>query len=362
MGIQFFTNWELWEQLTFVLAAGIVAVFFIGWIKLWWMQRLLKKHALLDEEKRVRQSELRKSGLPVGRKMDIPFGVRAIQSGVEVEGIWISRPVTPMEMRSSSKASSTILDIDGEPKPEDKGKGVLGSVVRPTTTIAEIEPTPKPSPRISSASSYLSQSIRQETVGSTPPGPQTTYLQSYPLQRPTNDAARAGRYSHTTSQGEGIAARHRVETYVPASSSTITSTPSPRVRPVADRASVSSEEGLSFSSPRYPADVRSGPYRSAFEDFQFPPSVAPSRPQGQYCSRVRAETRGDTFESQETDRAPNPGPPSAPLSFLPATRPTPIRTYTDQRETTSARVVNSGFEVLPAGTFGRSGGDNEPTK
>lgn len=344
-----------------MLAAGIVAVFFIGWIKLWWMQRLLKKHALLDEEKRVRQSELRKSGLPVGRKMDIPFGVRAIQSGVEVEGIWISRPATPMEMRSSSKASSTILDVDGEPRPEDKGKGVLG-VIRPTTTIAEIEPTPKPSPRISPASSSLNQSIRQEAVGSTTPGPQTTYLQSYPLQCPTNDTARANRYSHTTGQGEGVAVRHRVETYFPASASTITSTPSPRVRPVADRASVSSEEGLSFSGPRYPADVRSGPYRGPFEDFQFPPSVTSSRPQGQYCSRVRAETRGDAFETQETDRAYNPGHQSAPLSFLPATRPTPVRTYTDQRENTATRVVNAGFEVLPAGTFGRSSGDNEPMR
>lgn len=29
-------------------------------------------------------------------EIDVPFGVRAIESGVEVEGVWISRPNTPM--------------------------------------------------------------------------------------------------------------------------------------------------------------------------------------------------------------------------------------------------------------------------
>ncbi|KAI8956353.1 hypothetical protein F4801DRAFT_13409 [Xylaria longipes] len=367
--VQFFSNWELWEQLTFVLAAGIVAVFFIGWIKLWWMQRLLKKHALLDEEKRVRQMELRKSGLPAGRRVDIPFGVRAIQSGVEIEGIWISRPVTPMEPRSSSKASSTTLDIDNELKSEDKGKAVLGRVIRPTATVTEVEPTPKPSPRLSPSlsptGSYFRQSSRQDIGGTPPLGPETTYSQPYTSQRSANDTEHVIRYSHTPTPPEGIAVRHHIETYIPtSSSSTMNSFPSPRAGPAVDRMSISSEEGLSFPSPRYPLDVRGKPsglsarYRSPFDDTESQSSVGPSRAQGKYCSRVRAETRGNPFETPETQRTSSPGPQAVSRPSLASTRPTPVRMYTDQRENTSSRVVNVGFEVLPAGTFGRLNADD----
>ncbi|KAI1154771.1 hypothetical protein F4825DRAFT_448204 [Nemania diffusa] len=333
MGIQFFTNWALWEDLTFVLGAGIVVVFFIGWAKLWWMQRLLKKHALLDEEKRVRQMELRKSGLPSGRRMDIPFGVRAIQSGVEVEGIWISRPVTPTGGRNSGRASSTTLDIDSEPRREDKGKAVVGSVLRPTATVNELEPTPKPSPHLGPVGGYFDQAtFRQDAGRASSPGPQTGYLQPYSSQRPTNDGIYITRHS------EIIAARHLVEAYIPtSSSSTLNSSPSPRTRP-ADRISISSEEALSFSIPRHPAEVRGKPsglstyYSSSFEDSESSSSAGPSRDQGKYCSRVRAETRGDAFDSPQRDRASSPGPQSVSRPSLASTRPTPLRTYTHQRD------------------------------
>ncbi|KAI0196267.1 hypothetical protein EV127DRAFT_127283 [Xylaria flabelliformis] len=364
--VQFFSNWELWEQLTFVLAAGIVAVFFIGWIKLWWMQRLLKKHTLLDEEKRVRQMELRKSGLPPGRRVDIPFGVRAIQSGVEIEGIWISRPVSPMEPRSSSKASSTTLDIDSELKPEDKGKAVLGSVIRPTATVTEVEPTPKPSPRLSPTGSYFRQPVRQDIVGTPPLGPQTAYSQSYAPQRSMTDNGHITRYSHPPTPTEGSMARHHIETYIPTSSSSTTNSfPSPRIESALDRISISSEEGLSFSGPRFPPDVRGKPsglpdnHRSPFDDHESPSSAGKSRAQGKYCSRVRAETRGDPFESPETDRTFSPAPQSVSRPSLASTRPIPVRTYTDRRENTSSRIVNAGFEVLPAGTFGRLSVDDD---
>ncbi|KAI1273325.1 hypothetical protein F5Y07DRAFT_258344 [Xylaria sp. FL0933] len=361
MGVQFFVNWELWEQLTFVLAGGIVLVFFIGWIKLWWMQRLLKKHTLLDEEKRARQMELRKSGIPAGRRADIPFGVRAIQSGIEVEGIWISRPATPMETRSSSKASSTTLDINSELTSQDKGKAVLG--LRPTATVIEVEPTPKPSPRISPTGSYFDQSIRQEMSTTPSPGPQVAYIQQYTSQRPTNERAHVARQLRTTAQPESIAARHNVETYIPkSSSSSVNSSLSPRTRPAVDGMSMSSEEGSGVSSPRFPADTRSKPssyHRSPFDDSESTPSAAPSRTQSRYCSRVRAETRGDPFESPATERTSSSPPRSVSRPSLASTRPMPVRTYTDQRENISTRVVNAGFEVLPAGTFGRFNGDSQ---
>jgi hypothetical protein len=311
--------------------------------------------------------ELRKSGLPVGRRADIPFGVRAIQSGVQVEGIWISRPATPIEGRSSSKASSTTLEIDGELRSEEKGKAVLGSVIRPTTTVTEVEPTPKPSPRHSPTRSSFDQSIRTEVNGAPSSGPQTVYLQPYASQRPTEDTLHVARYFNTTTQPEDRAARPPVETYVPTSSfSSANSSISSRPRPGVDHDSHSSDEGLSYPHPPYSVDVQGRPvglathYRSTFDDFDFSSLAVPSVARGQYCSRVRAETRGDLFESPDTGRASSSHAPSSSRRSLASTRPTPVRTYTDQHENTSSRRVNAGFEVLPAGTFSRSNSDNLP--
>lgn len=41
---------------------------------------------------------------------EIPFGIRAIESGIEVEGVWISRSNTPASSRHGSPASSVVGD------------------------------------------------------------------------------------------------------------------------------------------------------------------------------------------------------------------------------------------------------------
>ncbi|KAK4192673.1 hypothetical protein QBC35DRAFT_469538 [Podospora australis] len=90
----FFVSWELWQQMTLALAFGIVAVFCAGLMRLWWNNRLMRKQEVLDEEKRARLEEMRRTGIPAKRANHIPFGIRAIEGGVEVDGIWISRPAS----------------------------------------------------------------------------------------------------------------------------------------------------------------------------------------------------------------------------------------------------------------------------
>lgn len=45
-----------------------------------------------------------------GQRADVPFGVRAIESGVEVDGVWISRSNTPASSNPPSPAISAIDD------------------------------------------------------------------------------------------------------------------------------------------------------------------------------------------------------------------------------------------------------------
>ncbi|VUC33100.1 unnamed protein product [Clonostachys rosea] len=118
MGTTFFTGWELWQQMTFVLAGSIIFVFILGLGKLWWTNRLIQRLELEDAEKKARQFDIQHCGIDYLRADDVPFGVRAIQRGIEVEGIWISQPNTP---DLSQVASSATLIGDQTEAPKCKG-------------------------------------------------------------------------------------------------------------------------------------------------------------------------------------------------------------------------------------------------
>ncbi|CCF32193.1 hypothetical protein CH063_04618 [Colletotrichum higginsianum] len=123
---KFFVSWELWQQMTFILALAICVVFIIGFIKLWWTNRYIAKIEIIDAEKRAHAAELESTGLPPPprKQSDIPFGVRAIQSGIEVDGIWISRPNTP--------------SVDSPPNSaKGKGKYVAQGPISPASTISD---------------------------------------------------------------------------------------------------------------------------------------------------------------------------------------------------------------------------------
>ena len=73
-------------------------MFAIGYGKLVWRNRLVKREEGKDEEERIKVEELKRSGqnFEPRKSQDIPFGVRAIQSGIQVDGIWQSKDSTPI--------------------------------------------------------------------------------------------------------------------------------------------------------------------------------------------------------------------------------------------------------------------------
>ncbi|KAG0649741.1 hypothetical protein D0Z07_3928 [Hyphodiscus hymeniophilus] len=93
MATSFFTSWALWEKMSFVLALAILVVFGIAYGKLVWTNRIVSQQEGKDEERRTAIEDTRQGSRMVveGISHDIPFGVRAIQSGIQVDGIWISK-------------------------------------------------------------------------------------------------------------------------------------------------------------------------------------------------------------------------------------------------------------------------------
>lgn len=89
---------------------GIVIVFFIGLIKLWATNRHMRKVEELDAEKQARIMQMRKSGLSSNGKLrpgsEIPFGVKALEGGVEVDGIWVARMASMASRPPDRKWSS----------------------------------------------------------------------------------------------------------------------------------------------------------------------------------------------------------------------------------------------------------------
>lgn len=261
---------------------------------------------------------MRKSGLPVGKKADIPFGVRAIQSGIQVDGIWISRPGTPASGSPVGAYSATLRGSEYEPK----GKEPAGPTQPSSPTASSFEQpvdvrtTPQPQPRSPAL------------------GPQATYKPRHPAAaaatqpsyHPSEPASRESAQRPRPTSSE----RPHLQTYSPTTASSPPRTAWPEQRyGQSERTSSDSDEGLTMATPK----------RNHGRSNYYPPN-----------SRSESYDRG----------AGRPGPavgdqPAAEGSEQEQLGRHPGRSYSGETYANRAtRRVNAGFEVLPAGTFGSS--------
>ncbi|KAK4162075.1 hypothetical protein QBC43DRAFT_356835 [Cladorrhinum sp. PSN259] len=298
----FFLSWQLWQQMTFVLAMSILIVFALGLFKLWHNNRLMHKQEILDEEKRSHLEQMRRTGLPIKRASEIPFGVRAIQKGVEVDGIWISRPASLLGEKEKLVSSPTTTTFAGT---ESEKRGAR---------------TPREALRV--------DSMDGSTLSATPMSRFNISSRQHGRGSGVNEGLNEDTLRRLEGGGQGrVSTPLSYETYVPTSA----------LQPPRRRASASSESVASGKS--YETSSSRGSQRLY---------MATSHP---HQDPVQVQTpRGYVpFQSQQRQQPQQPQQ-QEPLVSLATVEPTfgPGDLHLNR----SSRKVNSGFEILPAGTFG----------
>ncbi|ODM21859.1 hypothetical protein SI65_02703 [Aspergillus cristatus] len=90
--MKFWVGWEMWQKLCFVLAGILAVVLAYSFCVLLRNRRKLSRATAEAYQKAEHDTEAQDGELRpmLTRISDIPFGARALQRGVQVEGIWIS--------------------------------------------------------------------------------------------------------------------------------------------------------------------------------------------------------------------------------------------------------------------------------
>ncbi|KAK3113628.1 hypothetical protein LTR53_008896 [Teratosphaeriaceae sp. CCFEE 6253] len=136
MGKMFFQSWKLWEKLCFFLACAIVLVVLAGALKLLYTHWRLRKYTVVAEKERKEQT-LQRQMSQRRRHDEIPFGIRALESGIETEGVWVSRPNTPEQhSRGSSVGSLSLKQYRPGSEGADVEKQMLPGAVRRAGSVS----------------------------------------------------------------------------------------------------------------------------------------------------------------------------------------------------------------------------------
>ncbi|KAL8785225.1 MAG: hypothetical protein Q9213_003494 [Squamulea squamosa] len=137
-------------SIVLVLVAGVLKVAHNHW--------KLRKYTRLAKTRAAQRENGFEHAPTVGRRKkgnDVPFGVRAIESGIEVDGVWISRSNTPANSIPASPALSATKESPApvHTVPASDRASTVSSMSRLEIPQAA-HGNPRPSPARSSNSSY----------------------------------------------------------------------------------------------------------------------------------------------------------------------------------------------------------------
>ncbi|PYH88679.1 hypothetical protein BO71DRAFT_488571 [Aspergillus ellipticus CBS 707.79] len=80
--MRFWVGWPLWQKLSFVLACLLVLVLLYSFSVLAYNRHTMKKYAAAEARQRAEMQPM------LSETSEIPFGARALERGIQVEGIW----------------------------------------------------------------------------------------------------------------------------------------------------------------------------------------------------------------------------------------------------------------------------------
>ncbi|KAL9607572.1 MAG: hypothetical protein Q9167_007524 [Letrouitia subvulpina] len=200
----FWNSWQLWEKMCFVLGASIVAVIFLGLLKLAHNHWKLRRYTKLARNKSGHRTEMQRNNSVVRRQKikgnDVPFGVRAIESGIEVDGVWISRSNTPAPSSPASPSLSVTRDSGKEKNVRTPDRGSTASNISRLEIPQPAHGHSRASPDRSNTSSLTSGNPFDRSVSSdrSSYSPGTGFLEATSRSRPTYQPRRSShlRYSN----------------------------------------------------------------------------------------------------------------------------------------------------------------------
>lgn len=359
-------------------------VFVTGLSKLWWTTRRNRKEEIKDQEKRERIQELRKSGLLVESQggCEIPFGVRALESGMEIDGIWVSRSTTPIpeglrDLRGSVNSFSRPLGSRGISFSSDSTYPIP-----PGTNLSLSRQSKGPHPGSSEISPTLCHS--RDPSGSL----SAAYKPRYSSQLRISSYGDMLFHEDTLSKLQGTQRRSTAQNCDVPSHTTISansSSSSSAVTAENERCSISLSDSEGTMPHKMPKDrsqelqwasdgaehtISKGKGTSSAENSNYTSRSYIRKSKGDYIP-VRP---GSPQEISNPFITPNASPVLDPTSgiaiqgsrneshLLESQWPLLSQEYLESSEqrlgvgdihaNKSVRKVNSGFEVLPAGTFG----------
>ncbi|EAW07795.1 uncharacterized protein ACLA_025120 [Aspergillus clavatus NRRL 1] len=113
--MKFWIDWALWQKLSAVLALLLAIVLIYSFCVLAYNRRMIKKYAAAEAYQRAAQdSELQ---MVATGGSDIPFGARALEKGVKVDGIWISNSNASSPVQSATPmASRSVTPMGSRPQ------------------------------------------------------------------------------------------------------------------------------------------------------------------------------------------------------------------------------------------------------
>jgi hypothetical protein len=336
--------------------------------------------------------ELRNSGQIVESRTshDVPFGVRAIQSGIKVDGIWISTSTTPMAsqlklgyLRDSSsdaagtlelaKNAQTIVDSIPQSVRPSSGQGIPPSRGRESAkldhTVGIQEATLLERPDTAGTrTSYKPQRSSHLRFGSHGEFDEATLNQLEGKPSPKKIHSHRPRGSrHTDMEGDSASAADNERSSGTSSDSDTTLSQRIQVHSNLSHLSLLSQREDRLNPSMSPSNIPSLKpvsaslliHDSKAEYFSIPidsPGYETSDP---FATPLSSPGEGShSFRSAQSAVVHSPVLPDA--SWLdvsrvsPPAQPRSVSPFVpgELHVNKTVRKVNSGFEVLPAGTFG----------